>query len=88
MTHTLTTGTWASVDAGCPLRCNVEGSDLANLMIGDDIQSIELLFDAVGMRRLAEVIVRAVAEMEARYEWESAERAVVGERGARDGARS
>jgi hypothetical protein len=85
--NTLTTGTWASVDGGCPLRCNLEGSDLANLVIGDDLQSIELLFDAAGMRRLAEVSAQAVAEMDLRFEQEDAQRTaeageLVGQNGA------
>jgi hypothetical protein len=63
--NTFTTGTWASIDNGCPLRCDVEGSDLANVVIGDDIQSIELQLDAAGMRRLAEISTRAVAKMDA-----------------------
>jgi hypothetical protein len=72
----LAIGTWASIDSDCPLRRNVEGSDLANLVIGDDIQSIEMLFDAAGMRRLAETSSKAVAEMDALFEQEDTERAV------------
>lgn len=63
--NTLTTGTWASIDDDCPLRCDVEGSDLANVVIGDDVQSIELQLDAAGMRRLAEISTQAVAKMDA-----------------------
>lgn len=72
--HTLTTGTWASIDADCPLRCSLDGSDLANLVIGDDLQSIELLFDAAGLRRLAEISAQAVAEMVARFAQENVQR--------------
>ncbi|GAB3470260.1 hypothetical protein [Actinophytocola sediminis] len=45
-TNNLSTGTWASVDGGCPLRCNVESSDLANVIIGGEKHSIELIFIA------------------------------------------
>ncbi|MCT2584152.1 hypothetical protein [Actinophytocola gossypii] len=65
-TH-LTTGIWAAVQDGCPLRCGVEGSDMANLIIGED-GGIELQLDATTMRRLAEVSAQAVSEMDVLYE--------------------
>lgn len=65
MKQNLSTGTWASIDAGCRMRGLVQGGDLVNLVIGDDDQSVELAFNAEGARRLADIATRVVREMAA-----------------------
>jgi hypothetical protein len=70
MQHT-SLGAWASIDSDCPVRCTVEGSDLTNLVIGDDHHSIDLIFSAEGLRKLAELSVQAVVEMDALFEREA-----------------
>lgn len=74
----LSTGTWASIDERCPLRCTVEGSDLATIVVGDDDQSVELIFNATGLRRLVDTGARAVTDMNALFEQEDAAREAAG----------
>jgi hypothetical protein len=64
--------TWVGVDEGCPITCSVGGSDLAYLMIGDN--QLELHFDAGSLRELVTRSTAALAEMDARFEREEAER--------------
>lgn len=71
----LSTGTWASVGGSCPVTCKVEGADLTTVVIGDDDQNLELVFNAKGLRKLAEASTEAVAEMDAAFERENAGRA-------------
>lgn len=59
---------WANVDDGCPITCNVSGSDVAHLMIGDS--GLEVEFDAGAMRTLVLVATAALTEMDARFERE------------------
>jgi hypothetical protein len=73
----LTTGTWVSVGEGCQVRCDVDGSDLAHLVIGRDDHSVELIFDVEGLRNLAATSSRAVAEMDSLFEQEASQRARV-----------
>lgn len=65
--------TWATIDGGCSISWSVGGSDLANLMIGDN--QLELHFDAEALRTLVTLGTAALAEMDARYEQEETERA-------------
>lgn len=67
-------GAWASISESCPVNYTVEGSDLVTIKIGDDDQSVELLLDAAGMRKLVEVSGQALTDMDARFEREVAER--------------
>jgi hypothetical protein len=69
----LTVSTWAQVNEGCPIACSVSGSDLAHLMIGEN--QLELNFDAESLRALVTHSTAALAEMNARFEQEEAERA-------------
>lgn len=67
----LSTGTWVSIGECCPVRCDVDGSDLAQLVIGESGHTIELICDAVGLRKFAAVSTEAVAEMDALFEREN-----------------
>jgi hypothetical protein len=64
--------TWATVNEGCPISCSVSGSNLAHLMIGDN--QLELNLDAASLRELATRSTAALAEMDAQFEQEEAER--------------
>jgi hypothetical protein len=68
----LTVSTWASLNEGCPITCSVSGSNLAHLMIGDN--QLELNFDAESLRALVTRSTAALAEMDAQFEQEEAER--------------
>jgi hypothetical protein len=68
----LAVSTCATVNEGCPISCSVSGSNLAHLMIGDN--QLELNFDAEALRTLATRSAAALAEMDARFEQEEAER--------------
>ena len=61
----------AAVREGCPIRCEVPGSDLAHLTMGDPAREYEL----ESMRTLVTVGTAALADMDARYAAEEAERA-------------
>lgn len=61
---TISTGTWVNIGKDCPLRVSVSGSDLANIIIGNEEHSIELILNAEGLRSLATVSTNAVAEMD------------------------
>lgn len=69
----LVVGTWANVSEGCPITYNVSGSNVAHLMIGD--HQFELAFDADALRELVARTTAALAQMDARFEQEEAERA-------------
>jgi hypothetical protein len=47
---------------------------VARVLIGEDDQGIELIFEAEGFRRLAENSTKAVAEMDSLFEQEEAAR--------------
>lgn len=68
----LTVGTWFDVSEGCPMRYSVDGSNLAHLMIGDT--ELELAFDAESLRAFATMTTAAVAQMDALFEQEEADR--------------
>lgn len=70
----LSTGTWASIDECCPVRCDVDGSDLALLVLGENGHTVELICNADGLRKLAAASSRAVAEMDALFKQEGAAR--------------
>lgn len=61
---------WANVSEGCPITYSVSGSDVAHLMIGDQL---EVEFDAEALRTLVSVTTTALAEMDAQFEQEEAE---------------
>jgi hypothetical protein len=84
----LSTGTWASIDEECPLNCTVEGSDLATIVIGDEDQSVELIFNAAGLRRLVDAGTRAATDMDALFEQENAARDGTADGTIQDGAGS
>ncbi len=65
--------TWANIDEGCPITYSVDGSNAAHLMIGDN--QLEVAFDAAALRTLVTASTAALAEMDARFEREEAERA-------------
>lgn len=65
--------TWANVDDGCPITYSVDGSNAAHFMIGDN--QLELGFAAESLRTLVKAASCALAEMDARFEQEEAERA-------------
>lgn len=64
--------TWANVDEGCPITYSVDGSNMAHLMIGDN--QLEVAFDAESLRILVTATAAALAEMDAQFEREEAER--------------
>lgn len=66
----LAASTWANVSEGCPIRCDVTGSDQARLFVGDN--QLELDFDVESMRALVRAVTTALAEMDARFEQEEA----------------
>ena len=67
-------GTWANVSEGCSITYSVSGSNVAHLMIGDN--QLELAFDADALRQMVTRTTAALAEMDARFEREEAERVV------------
>ena len=67
-------GTWASLDESCTMTCRVEGSDMATIAISGEDHNLELIFNAEGLRKLANVTNPAVTEMDALFEREEAER--------------
>jgi hypothetical protein len=69
----LTVSTWAHVSEGCPISCSISGSNLAHLMIGDN--QLELNLDAESLRVLVTCSTVVLAEMDARFALEEAERA-------------
>lgn len=69
----LTVSTWAAINEGCLISCNVSGSNLAHLMIGDN--QLELNLDAEALRTLVTHSTAALAEMDAQFKQEEAERA-------------
>lgn len=68
MSNQLSTGTWVSISEHSPLRCTVESDDFVVFTIGGDLQNIELMLNAEGLRKLAEVTAGAVAELEAFFD--------------------
>ncbi|MBB4907767.1 hypothetical protein [Actinophytocola algeriensis] len=64
--------TWLDLSGGTPLSYSVSGSDLAHVMIGSRHTTCELVFDATGMRAMAELSAAAMGEMDARYAQEMA----------------
>jgi hypothetical protein len=65
--------TWVNVDEGCVIATSVGGSNAAHLMIGDN--QLEIALDADSLRTLVRSTTAALAEMDARFEHEEAERA-------------
>ena len=65
--------TWVNVDEGCLIVTSVGGSNAAHLMIGDN--QLEIAFDAESLRTLVTSTAAALAEMDAQFEREEAERA-------------
>lgn len=68
----LVASTWATVNGGCPISCSVSGSNQAHLVIGDN--QFELNFEADALRALVTHSTAALAEMDAQFEQEEAER--------------
>ena len=68
----LSVGSWANVNESCPVNCEVSGSDMARVLIGEDLHSVELLFNAEGLGKLAAAINTAVTEMDALERQEAA----------------
>ena len=68
----LTVGTWFDVSEGCPMRYTVGGSNQAHLMLGDT--ELELSFDAESLRAFATMTIAVVAQMDALFEQEEADR--------------
>lgn len=68
--------TWANVDEGCPITYSLDGSNMAHLMIGDN--QLEVAFNAEALRTLVTASTAALAEMDARFEREEAERGAHG----------
>lgn len=66
--------TWMNLSGAAPLRYTVNGSDSAQLMIGDGRGTCELDCDADAMHSLARAASAAAAEMEALYQQEEAAR--------------
>jgi len=73
MNTNLALGTWAQISEGCPMDCNVDGSNLTHVLFGTD-GSFELVFEAEALRAFNAASGRAVAEMDAIHEREEAER--------------
>jgi len=72
--HDLVVGTWAQINEGCPVTCTVSGSNVAHITFGRDPE-FELGFEMEALRALTAVAAEAVADMDARFEREEAERA-------------
>ncbi|MCT2588244.1 hypothetical protein [Actinophytocola gossypii] len=68
------TGIWANLDEGCSMTCKVEGSDMATIAIAGENHSLELVFNAEGLRKLAQSTGTAMVEMDALFERENAVR--------------
>jgi hypothetical protein len=72
MARDMAMNTWLNLSGGVPLAYSVSGSDVAHVMIGSQDTTCELVFDATGMRALAELSAAVVGEMDARYTQEVA----------------
>lgn len=64
MTRNLSTSIQTGRDEHCPMRCQVDGGDLANVVLGSDDHTIELLLNAEGLRRLAEISAKGVSDLD------------------------
>ncbi|MGQ0841878.1 hypothetical protein [Actinokineospora sp.] len=74
----LVIGTWVDISEGCPMKFSVSGSDAVHVMLGESSRDgFELAFDVAALRSFAQLSSKAVAEMDAIYEQEEAERAAV-----------
>jgi hypothetical protein len=72
MAHDSAMSAWMDLSGDTPLTYSVSGSDVAHVLIGSGNTICELVFDTVAMRKMAELSVAVVAEMDARYEQETA----------------
>lgn len=70
--NNLSTGAWANIGTDCPLSFSVSGSDMANIVIGGEGHSIELIFSTAGLRSLVKASRSALAELNACFEAEDA----------------
>lgn len=70
----LVVGTWADITEGCPMRYHVDGSNLAHIVVGTTPHEVEFSVDAEALREFATVTAAALAEVDARYAREEAER--------------
>jgi hypothetical protein len=85
--HNFVVSTWVNLSEGCPMSCSVSGSNMAQLCLGAVDGAFELCFDADTMRVLAEKATTAVAEMDALFEREEAERIAAEQKAAEQDAR-
>jgi len=66
--------TWADLSEDCPQRFTVTGSNHATFVFGEGKCAGELVFDHSAIHALVMLGTEAVAEMDAQYEREEAER--------------
>jgi hypothetical protein len=65
-----------NVSEGCAISYRVEGSDLVSLTFGTGVEAFDFSADAAALRSFLQIGSRALAEMDAQYAQEEAERRV------------
>lgn len=72
MAHDTAMSAWMDLSGGTPLTYTVSGSDVAHILIGSGNTICELVFDAVAMRRMAELSATIMTEMDTIHAQETA----------------
>jgi hypothetical protein len=74
MYGTLVVNSWVGIHDGCDITFNVQGSDAVYATVSGTSQPFEFFFQIESLRTFLEQGSKALAEMNARFEQEEAER--------------
>jgi hypothetical protein len=74
MYDTLIVNSWVGIHEGCDITFNVQGSDAVYATVSGKSQPFEFFFQVESLRTFLEHGSKALAEMDARFEQEEAER--------------
>lgn len=74
MYGTLIVNSWVGIHEGCDITFNVQGSDAVYATVSGKSQPFEFFFQVESLRTFLEQGGQALAEMDARFEQEEAER--------------